>query len=91
MKERIHDRVHGRVHGIYFRLATRKEVQKQNVTGWVWNCRDGRVEALFEGERDAVKGMVAFCREGSPAALVERLEAVREEYTGEYHGLSILY
>ena len=83
--------VQGRVQGVYFRLATQEEAQKRHVTGWVRNCRDGQVEAVFEGERDAVEQMVAFCRVGPPVARVERLDTVREDYTGEFQVFSVLY
>ena len=68
MNERIHVWVQGHVQGVCFRLATQKEAQKHNVNGWVRNGKDGRVEAVFEGEADAVRRVVAFCRGGPPAA-----------------------
>lgn len=91
MNERVHVWVQGHVQGVYFRLATQREANANNVKGWVRNCKDGRVEAVFEGEGDAVRRMVAFCRDGPPGARVERIDVEREDYTGEERGFTILY
>jgi acylphosphatase len=44
------------------------------VTGWVRNCRDGRVEAVFEGEAAAVERMIDWCRHGPPRAVVTSVD-----------------
>ena len=36
----------------------------EGVAGWVRNCPDGAVEAVFEGEPDAVERLVDLCRIG---------------------------
>ncbi|MEZ3144800.1 acylphosphatase [Halobaculum sp. MBLA0143] len=68
---RAHVFVSGRVQGVYFRATTRDTAREHGVDGWVRNLDDGRVEAVFEGSRDTVESLVAFCEEGSPAASVE--------------------
>lgn len=75
--------VHGRVQGVFFRDTTRRMAQSRGVAGWVANRPDGAVEAVFEGEPDAVESMLRFCREGPPRAEVERVEVVEEEPSGE--------
>jgi acylphosphatase len=79
---RAHVFVSGRVQGVYYRANTRDTAQERGVDGWVKNLDDGRVEAVFEGDRDAVESMVEWCHEGSPQANVEE---VAVEY-GEPHG-----
>lgn len=81
----------GRVQGVFFRATTREEAQKRGVTGWVKNLRDGRVEAVFEGEEEKVKEMIDFCHEGSRAASVEDVEVSWEEYEGEFSDFGIRY
>jgi acylphosphatase len=66
--------VHGSVQGVFFRDSTRRKAQSRGVSGWVRNCSDGTVEALFEGDPDAVEAMVAFAREGPRGAQVERVD-----------------
>lgn len=82
-RTRAHVFVSGTVQGVSFRATTRDEARERGVDGWVRNLEDGRVEAVFEGSEDAVAAMVDFCHEGSDAAVVEEVEASREEPTGE--------
>ncbi len=74
--------MHGRVQGVFFRDSTRDEAARRGVAGWVTNRGDGAVEAVFEGDRDAVEAMVAFCREGPSRADVEGVEEFQEEPEG---------
>jgi acylphosphatase len=74
--------VHGDVQGVFFRDSTRERAGGRGVAGWVRNRDDGAVEAVFEGDADAVEGMVAFCREGPRRAGVERIETFDEEPEG---------
>jgi acylphosphatase len=52
------------------------------MAGWVRNRDDGAVEAVFEGEAEAVESMVEFCRDGPGRSEVERLEVTDEEPEG---------
>jgi acylphosphatase len=79
---RRHVRAHGSVQGVFFRDATRREAARRGVSGWAKNCADGTVEAVFEGEPDAVEAMVDFTRKGPGHAHVERLEVSEEEPEG---------
>ncbi len=68
---RAHVFVSGRVQGVAFRVATVEEAQRLGgLRGWVRNLRDGRVEALVEGERPKVEALVAWCHHGPPPARV---------------------
>jgi len=81
---RVRVRIHGVVQGVYFRQSTRRQAQAAGVTGWVRNCSDGSVEAVFEGEASAVADVVAWCHQGPAAAYVSQVDAVNEPYTGEF-------
>ena len=74
--------VHGRVQGVFFRDSTRRQAEKARVAGWVRNRGDGTVEAVFEGEEDAVARIVDWVREGPGHADVERVEVTEEEPEG---------
>ena len=84
MAERARTRVvvHGEVQGVFFRDSTREEAERRGVAGWVTNRSDGAVEAVFEGDPDAVRALVAFCREGPSRADVSRVEEESEEPEG---------
>jgi acylphosphatase len=74
--------VHGRVQGVFFRDSLRQRAQSRRVAGWVTNRSDGAVEAVFEGDADAVESLVEYCREGPRAASVEDIEVFDEEPEG---------
>jgi acylphosphatase len=84
-KIRVRVVISGRVQGVFFRDTTRRRAQQRGVSGWVRNCPDGSVEAVFEGEREDVEGLIDFCRVGPRGAHVERVEThdeVPEDLTG---------
>ncbi|HZC28308.1 MAG TPA: acylphosphatase [Gaiellaceae bacterium] len=74
--------IHGRVQGVFFRDSTRRLAQQHRVAGWAANRWDGTVEAVFEGEDEAVERLVRFARAGPHGAEVERVEVVEEEPEG---------
>ena len=71
--------VSGRVQGVFFRETTRHLAERAGVAGWVRNRPDGTVEAVFEGEWDAVEQVVEACRTGPPMAEVTNVEVIDEE------------
>ena len=75
-------RAEGRVQGVFFRDTIRGEAERRGVAGWVANARDGSVEAVFEGDADAVDALVEASRSGPGAARVERLDVTDEEPEG---------
>jgi acylphosphatase len=74
--------VHGRVQGVFFRDSVRRLAQQHGVSGSVENRWDGSVEAVFEGEEDAVERLVAFCRKGPRGAQVESVDVSEEAAEG---------
>jgi acylphosphatase len=62
--------VRGRVQGVGYRDAMIDAATAMGVSGWVRNRRDGTVEALVQGDADAVEGLLAWCRRGPPSARV---------------------
>jgi acylphosphatase len=89
MKVRAHVLVSGRVQGVFFRVETRYEAMKRNVAGWVRNTSGGRVEAIFEGEREDVEKLIEFCKRGPSGARVTKVDVQWEEYTGEFKDFKI--
>lgn len=89
--KRAHVFVSGRVQGVFFRANTRKQALNLKLTGWAKNLRDGRVEAVFEGEDAAVEKAIAWCHQGPSHASVDNVDVHYEEYTGEFDTFSIRY
>ena len=74
--------VHGFVQGVFFRETTRRRAEAARVSGWVRNRPDGAVEAVFEGEPEAVAQVLAFVAEGPHGARVDRIDVSEEEPEG---------
>jgi acylphosphatase len=74
--------VHGRVQGVFFRDSTRERARAHGVAGWVANRPDGAVEAVLEGESEAVDRVVRFLETGPPSAEVKRIETSDEAPEG---------
>ena len=65
--------VSGRVQGVGYRASTWDMAQLLKLRGWVRNLKDGRVEAMFEGDRAQVTEMIRWCHQGPPAAVVSEV------------------
>ena len=79
---RRHVLIYGFVQGVGFRFAVQRAANSRGVAGWVRNRPDGAVEAVFEGEREAVEALVSFCRQGPRGAEVERVDVRNESVEG---------
>jgi acylphosphatase len=79
---RRHVVVHGRVQGVGYRVSLASRVHARGVNGWVRNRPDGTVEAVLEGDRDAVEAVVEWCRSGPRGARVDAIDVVDEEPEG---------
>ncbi|MFQ6085883.1 MAG: acylphosphatase [Candidatus Bathyarchaeia archaeon] len=91
MKVRAHVLISGRVQGVFFRSETEYEANRLGVKGWVRNLRDGRVEAVFEGEKGKIEKLIRFCRRGPPGARVTDVEVSWEKYRSEFEDFRIRY
>jgi acylphosphatase len=74
--------VRGNVQGVFFRDSARRLATRESVAGWIRNRSDGAVEAVFEGEAEAVERLVRFCEQGPRGASVERVERFDETPEG---------
>ena len=83
--------ISGMVQGVFFRANTCYKAQELGVNGWVRNRWDGKVEAEFEGEGEAVKGVIAWCHKGPPGASVRDVKVEWKSYAGEFDSFSVKY
>lgn len=88
-EKRAHVFVSGRVQGVSFRYYTTQEAQRKGVAGWVRNLMDGRVEAIFQGDEQAVEHMVDWCHQGSPAARVHDVDVSWEVPVDDLSGFRV--
>lgn len=75
--------VEGQVQGVFFRDSCARQARALGVAGSVRNRGDGSVEAVFEGDDDAVARMVDWCRQGPPRAVVTAVRTTEEAPRGE--------
>jgi acylphosphatase len=74
--------VRGFVQGVFFRETTRRRAEAARIGGWVRNRPDGTVEAVFEGDPEAVEMLVSFCERGPSGARVDGIETFDEPPEG---------
>lgn len=90
-KTRAHVIITGKVQGVFFRANTKCQADSLGVTGWVRNLADGRVEAVFEGDKEAVKSAVSYCQQGPKHAEVKKVDIKWEKYNGKFKEFQIIY
>jgi acylphosphatase len=91
MKARAHIFVSGRVQGVFFRDHTRRWAASLELTGWVKNLWDGRVEVLAEGEKESLEDLIARLKQGPSAASVEDVSVAWEEPRDEFDDFRIVW
>jgi acylphosphatase len=72
--EPVHLSIHGRVQGVGFRDSLILQALHRGVDGWVRNRRDGSVEAVLQGNADAVAALIRWAQLGPATAHVERVD-----------------
>lgn len=90
-KQRVRLFVKGKVQGVFFRQALKVKAKQNNVSGWVKNLKDGRVEAVLEGEDVDVSSVVEWCHAGPANARVEDIEIRNEKFKNEFEKFEVLY
>ena len=83
--------IDGRVQGVFFRAFTREIAHRLHLYGWSKNLRDGRVEAVFEGEKRDIGEAIRECHTGPPGARVTNIDIQWEPYSGDEEGFSVRY
>jgi acylphosphatase len=83
--------IEGRVQGVFFRYHTQGMAYQLGVRGCVKNRWDGRVEAVFEGDKERVDQIIQWCHKGPPEARVMKVHINWEDYKGEFDDFSINY
>ncbi len=89
MKRRARVLIGGQVQGVFFRAHTQRKARELGLTGWVRNRPDGCVEAVFEGEEEAIQQAIAWCHRGPSEARVERVEVEWQDSQGDLEGFYI--
>jgi acylphosphatase len=87
--ERARLLISGRVQGVGYRASTSWAARNLGLKGWVRNLDDGRVEALVEGPKAKIDELIAWARQGPPAARVSDVAVAWDVATGEFQGFGV--
>ncbi len=68
LKQGKHLLIEGRVQGVGYRYWFQQTASDLDITGWVRNLSDGRVEAVISGGDHAMDALVTAAYNGPPAA-----------------------
>jgi acylphosphatase len=85
MQARIY--ISGFVQGIGFRYFVKSNARKLGLKGWAQNLPDGRVEALAQGEKEAIGKLIKLCEKGPFLSEVKAVDVnwdKEEEQFGDF-------
>jgi acylphosphatase len=81
----------GRVQGVGFRYTVREVACGYEVTGFVRNLPDGRVELVAEGDEGELKAFLDGVRDGGLAGHIRHEETHWQPATAEFDGFEIRF
>jgi acylphosphatase len=76
--ETVHLLISGKVQGVFFRDSARKMAQELDITGWIKNRRDEKVEAIISGNEQAVKDFIRWAKTGPERAHVDKVSVSKQ-------------
>jgi acylphosphatase len=88
---RVQVLISGRVQGVFFRAYTRDQAVARGLKGWVRNLPDGRVAAVFEGDREKIDSMLVWLQGGPQYAAVDEVLTEWQDHRGEFSDFRIAY
>jgi acylphosphatase len=91
MRKRIHVFYSGHVQGIGFRYTAQDIAMTLDITGWVKNLADGRVEVVAEGEEEAIKVFLEKISKGQLGRYIKDVELLREKPTREFESFEVAF
>ena len=83
--------ISGRVQGVGYRYFVLQLARNLNLTGYVRNLRDGRVEVAAEGEEQILKSLLVELQQGPAGASVVKVETKWQETTGDLAAFEVKY
>jgi acylphosphatase len=86
---RIRAIVSGRVQGVSYRASTAHKARQLGLVGWVRNLANGDVELEAEGE--SIDELIAWCKQGPPAARVDRVTVEEIALAGDEASFDVRY
>lgn len=82
MKKSVRLYIDGTVQGVFFRNFVKENAEKNDVSGFVRNLEDGRVEIFLEGNSENVEKMIELCKKGPKHSMIKKVEEKPEIFQG---------
>ncbi|MCK4591864.1 acylphosphatase [Candidatus Parcubacteria bacterium] len=90
MRKRIHLLISGSVQGVLYRVNSKSKAEELDLTGYVRNMSDSKVEILAEGEENNLKEFIKWCYNGPDNAVVSEVKVKWSEYEEKFDKFEIL-
>jgi acylphosphatase len=81
---RAHLIIKGYVQGVGYRATTSRKASQLKIKGWIKNLPNGSVEAIIEGDEEAVNKLIKWCFRGPTNARVRDIQVDKMTATGEF-------
>jgi len=82
--------ISGLVQGVFFRANSQKKAQELDLVGWIKNTKDGRVEAIAQGDAVKVEEFVRWCQYDTPGK-VTKIKEKKIPMDDRFESFDILY
>ncbi len=89
--KQFHILIQGDVQGLGFRSWMKREAKELGIVGWVKNRKDGKVEAIVQGEEKSVEKIVELCKKGPEIAWVENVEVTDQPVAKDLFTFRVVY
>ncbi len=91
MRKRAHVLYSGRVQGVGFRYSAREVACGYEVTGFVRNLPDGRVELVAEGDEEEAQGFLEAIRQSQLGNYIRGEDVNWTAATGEFNRFEVRF
>ncbi len=91
MEKAIQIIVSGKVQGVFFRKNTYQKARELGLKGFVANQSDGNVKIIAQGDQLKLSALVEWCYQGSPNAIVEKVDVIELSAMHQYEKFEIHY
>lgn len=84
-------KIHGKVQGVGYRFFATRVARRLGLKGWIRNLRDGTVDAVVEGEPEAIDEWLEEIREGPRYAEVTKIDQEKKTYLGKFGDFDVRF
>ncbi len=91
MKKRVHLLISGKVKGVGYRVFVSEVALSHELTGYVIDAPDSKIEVVFEGDKKSIDAAIKKCFEGIPSTVIKSFHIEWEDNIEYYKTFMIRY